>query len=83
MKENIKTDNIEPKYGLSYADHLILEIQKPKYKRSMKKNLQNLSKNIHKNYVLNFSSSNNNFMYKDPKVRIKTYLNLNRKYVHY
>ena len=83
MNENPKIDNTEKNYGLSYAENLILEIQKPKYKPSMKNNIKNLSKNISNNYLLNFSSSDNYSLYKDPKVRIKTYLNLNRKYALY
>ena len=78
MNENPKIDNTEKNYGLSYAEHLII-----KYKPSMKNNIKNLSKNISNNYLLNFSSSDNYSLYKDPKVRIKTYLNLNRKYALY
>ena len=49
----------------------------------MKNNIKNLSKNISNNYLLNFSFFYNYSLYKDPKVRIKTYLNLNRKYALY
>ena len=80
MKEisnSSRTNNIEINYGFGYAERLILEIQKPKYPSSMKNNIQNLAKNNSK------SSLDSNFLYKDPKVRIKSYINLNRKYALY
>lgn len=80
MKEKSKTSRInnrEMNYGFGYAERLILEIQKPLIPSSMKNNIQNLSKNNSKN------ASDNILLYKDPKVRIKHYLNLFRKYALY
>ena len=80
MKEksnSSRANNVEINYGLDYAERLILEIQKPKFPSSMRNNIQNLSKNISKN------SFDNNILYKDPKVRIKSYLNLIRRYALY
>ena len=72
-----RANSIEINYGLGYAERLILEIQKPKFPSSMRNNIQNLSKNISKN------SFDSNILYKDPKVRIKSYLNLIRRYALY
>ena len=80
MKEksnSSRANNVEINYGLDYAERLILEIQKPKIPSSKKNNIQNLSKN---NPKYSFDS---NSLYKDPKVRIKSYLNLNRIYAFY
>ena len=78
MKEKSKSSRInnrEMNYGFGYAERLILEIQKPLIPSSMKNNIQNLSKNNSKN--------SSDILYKDPKVRIKHYLNLFRKYALY
>ena len=78
MKEKSKSSRInnrEMNYGFGYAERLILEIQKPLIPSSMKNNIQNLSKNNSKNA--------SDILYKDPKVRIKHYLNLFRKYALY
>ena len=80
MKEKSKSSRInnrEMNYGFGYAERLILEIQKPLIPSSMKNNIQNLSKNNSKN------ASDNIILYKDPKVRIKYYLYLFRKYALY
>ena len=80
MKEKSNSSRINNKemtYGFGYAERLILEIQKPLMPSSMKNNIQILSKNNSKN------ASDNILLYKDPTVRIKSYLNLNRKYALY
>ena len=80
MKEksdSSRKNNVEMKYGLGYAELLILEIQKPKIPPSMRNNIQNISKNNSKS---NFDS---NFLYKDTKVSINSYLKLNRRYALY
>lgn len=59
--------SIEKNYGLTPADCLILEIQKPKFLPSMRhQNEMIIKKNSKK--ILNTVLLNNNIRYKDPKV---------------
>jgi len=73
MKENktlSQIKSLEKNLGLTPADCLILEIQKPKKPSSYKYRIDNSTKNFSKRRIMHSSTLDVNMLYKDPKVRI-------------
>ena len=82
MEENFdiyQLKALEKNYGLTPADCLILEIQKPKMPPSYKFLNETQMKITSKKKVLSSPISSSNSQYKDPKVSIKSINISNRK----
>lgn len=82
MEENFdiyQLKALEKNYGLTPADCLILEIQKPKMPPSYKFLNETQMKITSKKKVLSSPLSSSNSQYKDPKVSIKSINISNRK----
>ena len=82
MEENFdiyQLKALEKNYGLTPADCLILEIQKPKIPPSYKFLNETQMKITSKKKVLSSPLSSSNSQYKDPKVSIKSINISNRK----
>lgn len=82
MEENFdiyQLKALEKNYGLTPADCLILEIQKPKIPPSYKFLNETQMKITSKKKVLSSPISSSNSQYKDPKVSIKSINISNRK----